>query len=569
MARMVPNTSLAEIPYDGEREVFAYLRDSPETKDWVVLHSLHIASHVNQVEGEADFVAVIPSEGVVVIEVKGHRTIRIHEGQWWFGSNPKGPSTSPIKQAADNRRSVQEFLEKKWLTLGGQVRKMPILSSLVCLPYVDVPNSIEWGPESVVNGSDFKKGSLAKRAIASIKTVTLQTGLEKNVLSPRDVELLVELLRFTKELLIDPHAEGILRKEKLLQATNEQLRVLDVIGQNRRIIVDGLAGTGKSILGMEMAIRMSRTGSGLLLTNGRLASIESKKALSQFGATNITTMSFVEFLHSRLPKSEKGQWPFILSDELILRALDAAIDGSPEPLFDWAVIDEAQDLPSADFLSCVDLVLNGGTRDGQWVLLGDFARQGIFSGKVSARDLLKALNTDASIASLTVNCRNARPVAEVLSVLLRGEPTFSAIRRTDDLGAPHLHYLDSPDHLVSAVTKVIDGYLSRGISCRDIAVLSLIPTSQSACDGLMAPSWKLSTTPTSNRDIQFASVWQFKGLEATHVILVDVAPESSWDANEFYVGVTRATADVHLFLLSTDRQSMIKRLAEKVDTNHE
>jgi len=35
------------------------------------------------------------------------------------------------------------------------------------------------------------------------------------------------------------------------------------------------------------------------------------------------------------------------------------------------------------------------------------------------------------------------------------------------------------------------------------------------------------------------------------------------------VGVTRATGDVHLFLLSTDRQSMIKRLAKKVDATYE
>ena len=569
MARMVPNTPLAEIPYDGERDVFRYLRDSPDTNDWVVLHSLHIASHVNQVEGEADFVAIIPSEGIVIIEVKGHRQIKIHEGQWWFGSNPQKSSTSPIKQAADNRRSVQDFLEKKWVSLGGQVRKMPILTSLVCLPYVDVPHSIEWGPETVVNSSDFERGALAKRAKASLAAITTQTGIVKTSISARDLEYLVELLRFTKELLIDPRAEGRIRQDKLLQATNEQLRVLDVISQNRRIIIDGLAGTGKSILGMEMAIRLSRTGPGLILTNGRLASAQSKKLLNHVGVGNIVTMSFVEFLLSRLPEQEIGQWPYFISNELILRALDASIDGSSQSTFDWVVIDEAQDLPSTEFLSCVDLVLNGGIRNGRWMFLGDFARQGIFSGKVSAADLLKTLNTDASIASMTVNCRNSRPVAEVLSVLLKDEPTFSGIRRTDDLGEPHLHYLDNPDVLVRAVTKVIDEYLSRGVSCRDIAVLSLVPTSQSMCDGLTMPNWKLATTPNASRDIQFASVWQFKGLESTHVILVDVVPENSWDENEFYVGFTRATADVHLFLLSADRQSMIKRLAEKVERFYE
>ena len=57
MARMIP-AYCAESAPPGEKAVFAALRDAAGAEHWTVLHSLGIAQHERQVEGEADFVIV-------------------------------------------------------------------------------------------------------------------------------------------------------------------------------------------------------------------------------------------------------------------------------------------------------------------------------------------------------------------------------------------------------------------------------------------------------------------------------------------------------------------------------
>lgn len=87
MARMIP-AYCAESAPPGEKTVFAALRDAPGAEDWTVLHSLGIANHVRQVEGEADFVIVVPRAGVLVVEVKSHRSVeRSSEGAWRLGQD--------------------------------------------------------------------------------------------------------------------------------------------------------------------------------------------------------------------------------------------------------------------------------------------------------------------------------------------------------------------------------------------------------------------------------------------------------------------------------------------------
>ncbi len=84
----------------GERTLFNALSTTPKTNGWIVLHSLAIASHVRHVEGEADFVVIVPDHGVVVIEVKSHSSVeRLEDGRWKLG-NQAPTARSPFQQAS-------------------------------------------------------------------------------------------------------------------------------------------------------------------------------------------------------------------------------------------------------------------------------------------------------------------------------------------------------------------------------------------------------------------------------------------------------------------------------------
>lgn len=104
---MFPAEIYTDTPSPGELEVFQRLRDDPATRDWIVLHSLDVAHHLKQVVGEIDFVVIIPSKGVLCLEVKAHRRLRCEQGQWYYGSDPAPVARSPFKQAADGMQSIR------------------------------------------------------------------------------------------------------------------------------------------------------------------------------------------------------------------------------------------------------------------------------------------------------------------------------------------------------------------------------------------------------------------------------------------------------------------------------
>ena len=76
MAKLIPNTIPKDTLSEGEKQIFSKLKNEPLTKDWIVLHSLDIAKHGWRFKGEADFVALIPNYGVMVIEVKACKYLK-------------------------------------------------------------------------------------------------------------------------------------------------------------------------------------------------------------------------------------------------------------------------------------------------------------------------------------------------------------------------------------------------------------------------------------------------------------------------------------------------------------
>ena len=79
MVTFIPPYMGEEIKSNAEKKLFYKLQDMEDTDDWTVLHSVGIANHPTQSQGEADFVVVIPGGGIFVLEVKGGR-ISYHDG---------------------------------------------------------------------------------------------------------------------------------------------------------------------------------------------------------------------------------------------------------------------------------------------------------------------------------------------------------------------------------------------------------------------------------------------------------------------------------------------------------
>src|SRR4051794_3259663 len=107
---MLPAVIDPATPSPGEILVFERLRDAPGTDNWTVLHSVSLPRHLRQVEGEVDFVIIVPGLGILCLEVKGHKTVRRDEqGLWHMGSSQ--PTTkSPFVQASSAMHSLRGAL---------------------------------------------------------------------------------------------------------------------------------------------------------------------------------------------------------------------------------------------------------------------------------------------------------------------------------------------------------------------------------------------------------------------------------------------------------------------------
>lgn len=82
MARMIPEHLSEATKSRAEEKLFRLFQQMSETDDWVIMHSVAIAKHPTQSQGESDFVVLIPDHAVLVLEIKGGG-ISYRSGTWY------------------------------------------------------------------------------------------------------------------------------------------------------------------------------------------------------------------------------------------------------------------------------------------------------------------------------------------------------------------------------------------------------------------------------------------------------------------------------------------------------
>ncbi len=553
MAKIYPAEIFSGCPSLGERQVFERLKDSANTSDWIVLHSLDIAHHVRQVSGEADFVVIVPSKGVLCLEVKGCRHLRRDESGWLYGTEQKSDPRGPFRQSSEAMHSIRNRL----------LRKRPDLAhilfwSAVVFPYVDFKmSSNEWHDWQVIDASLFKQRPLsesienvlesARRFLSTCESARWFTsGLP--TLTPKQAEVIAQDLRPSFEIFESPKGRQSRWNEEIRRYTEEQFTALDAMQANPRVLFTGPAGTGKTLLAIESARRAQAAGQKcLFVCFNRLLGRWLHEQIAPLGQT-ITTSTFHSFLLSLagcLPPADGGDAAF-WEEELPERAIEALIERDPpfEP-FDTLIIDEAQDLLRGSYLDVLDLLVRGGLASGRWRLFGDLEKQAIYSGDVlEPVALLQQRAGSAPVFSLRVNCRNSPRIATLVHLLGGLSPDYSRVLRPDNGIEPELKYFKTPADHQSLFIKVLESWYGEGIGGGEIAVLS--PRADKSCLAAQISQelWRSRLRPRGDAtggQISYASIHAFKGLEASAVLVTDIEQllgDAALDL--FYVAVTRA-----------------------------
>lgn len=466
MARMIPPDCPPDTPM-GEAILFNKLRTDPGTEGWIVLHSLELRKHRTKSEGEIDIVILAPGMGVLCLEVKGCEVKR-NEGLWVY---PYGTSVEgPFRQASRAMHSLRDHVQAR----DSSLERLLFFSAVAFTRIEFSEESPEWHPWQIINSLMLARMPIslivsrvferAHQLIASRPASRSWYDVCRSRPTHDQVRRMAGLLRGNFECFVQPRSDVQHIEESLLRLTQEQYDALDAIQDNERVVIKGLAGTGKTFLVMEAARRAVAEGKRtLVLCFNRLLGDWMAASMNSALGESIGLLRcqhlhglMREIVGDRLKVRNDPQfWSSDLPTAVIEQLLG---DGCSLPQFDVLLVDEAQDLLTDNYMDVLDLLVAGGLAGGQWALFGDFERQAIYlsGGAKAASEMLAALRARAPVHAnftLRINCRNAGPIAEILTLACSIKPGYSRfLQDMDGASVNPLFWTDGPGSNVCWMT---------------------------------------------------------------------------------------------------------------------
>ncbi len=562
MARLIPSFMDDRTP-PGERDVFNMLASGPD--DWVALHALDLAPWNRGLRTEIDFLVIVPDTGMLCIEVKSQNTISFENDKW----NPPEIKRSPFKQASDGRHTFYRRLRE----VAPQFRHVPVVHCCI-FPNArfDLQPNLSVQPWELLDARTFRAFARSTDFCAELKARMLCGINAEDNLQPLNVRLsamqidtiVASCLPVQKRR---PSArEEIQRREQEMERVlrDQQKPILQLAALNDRVVVTGAAGTGKTLIAMEVARRASDCGRrvGLICFNQLIGDwmrrqIEDKTPSHPNLIVGRAIQILAEMTGIGIPKVPLPSfWAQDLPERLEERLTDPEFRAAAT--FDYLVVDEAQDLLARPRLwECLTRFLEGGVPAGSYCLFGDFENQ-VIGDRDSMDRSLAILQTSATPARyrLSENCRNYRIVGES-AVRLSGfeRALYSGYMRVGGgIQNYDIFFYEKESEQRDKLIQWLKEFKAQGYRPAEITVLSFRASEDSAAAQFtkagykLRPAWQHSSDSTS-----YASVQAFKGLENKIIILTDVAlSEADFQRDLFYTGMTRASESVRI---SCDRRS--------------
>ncbi|MEU0930642.1 NERD domain-containing protein [Streptomyces malaysiensis] len=514
--RIIPSEISNSTRSLAERSVFTALKAIPDDRS-VALHTVHLPRHHKKRVGEIDFVVIMP-DILLFIEVKGGR-VHQHDGKWYYGppGREDGPKESPFAQASGG---MHEF-EREIGALVGDLRGHGVPSGyLVITTDVDLPRTTEFEQQQYLGATAYDGG----RGLAQGIERATRFWLTRNrwARTPVSVSLRKKMLEAVRpDFDRVPNLQSRLTHLDVAfeRLTSEQLEKLDELESNARLILTGGAGTGKTFLAAEAARRKSAHGSVLFTCASTTLATHLDRILTDDGITVL---------------------PFDRLDELQGR------------LFDYLIVDEAQDLMTLESLDTLEALVTGGLAEGRWILMLDQNNQ-VLTPNTYDPDAWEYVRPLGFVCGpMRRNCRNTVQIVNQVRSYTgadlgvasagEGEPV-----RFDDVR--------DAQHEATVLDAYVNELVREGVSPRDVTLLSASGDWETSSARLSQRAAKIERfadivgTDRTKHRLTWSSVTDFKGHENHVVCLIDLEPEHlEGRLDALYVAWTRARAQLWVAL---------------------
>jgi hypothetical protein len=579
MAKLLPPYIDKSCKSTGEKMIFDIFKNNSFSKDWIVLHSLNLSQHTVRLFGEIDFLILIPGGGIYVMEVKGG-DVKCINGVWYFTDKFKNTYTSnvgPVNQSRDAMFSLRNAIEKEF----GRGHKLTkILSGFICaFPHVSFDkHSVEYEPwqvldkDSIQSGTEYFFKNLVQQFIQ--KHRGQRWFSQKDSLpDAHDLNTLCDFLRGDFER-IRTIKERLTEFDKQVKTyTGEQFRILDSIQLNERSVTQGSAGTGKTMIAIESAVRTAAEGKTVFLTcYNRLIGEWMQKQIEEW-KDKITVSSLHSYLFEQskgfnYDKTQDSKQDFY--SKYLPNLLKDIFQKGISKKFDKLIIDEGQDLIREEYLNLFDSMVTGGLANGTWEIYGDFERQAIFA-QLSKEEMLLLISKNSQPPKflLKINCRNTRQIGEETSIISGFEKPPFLLEHLEGIPVEYIFYKDETDQ-----KKLLGEQLKKlsesGLPANELIILSPRKFENSCSNFLSGCTIReiknTSEIAASQNFFGFATVQSYKGMECNYVVITDIEDLTSEVAKSLlYVGMSRAKYGLILLIAESMRNDYREILKSKLN----
>ncbi len=557
MANIFPiKEDLSEIPL-SELMVYEALEKLGDT--FYVFHSVQWLKRTRRWPStwkENDFLILNRNLGAIVLEVKGgeieYRGTVFHQINSDTGEvsvlDP-AKKKDPLSQAIDGAYHYRNVFEKIKRATDSRLAlddRFPV-EVAVWFPKCEIGNKIDGFPlayreaaPAILDCKSFEKGPTVINEIYDFYRTR-----EKVDITDEEFDQILDSIASDFELITAPSVRKETLDRAFLKLTQEQTGLLDYISEQRFATIQGVAGTGKTLIAKEAAKNFGLEGRRVLfLCFNKFLYAYLKK---QYPYKN------VEYYNIHTLIKEYAQGNDDLSDPDRRADVLEEINWDDLP-FDDVVIDEAQDFHNREVVYFKEFA---EIKEGHFLAFYD-------KNQVVQTEEVPAWIRDSECKLLlTKNCRNTYEIAltayNVIDVelnqkiqMMNGEKTGISFVKGD------------PAMKLTRLINLLTGD-KYGYEYGDIVILSLKREEDSILSGISRLSGIPITHERSNSSIFFTTARKFKGLESRVVIIIDI-DETCFDNEKnkrnFYVACSRATQ--HLSLIINGDDQKIKRIADAI-----
>ena len=364
-----------------------------------------------------------------------------------------------------------------------------------------------------------------------------------------------------------------------IEFDEDQRMLYNFMFSNKRLIIRGLAGTGKTILAAKKAVEESNNEKRVLILTktvgvGRFLSLLTRTKQFKRNFLEISSIDgYVSNLARRLkikinnPQKLEDEDKRKHFDDYLPKVCEEIFNSNKDKKYDLLIVDEGQDFHKNWYEPLKNMVKD----DGHLFLFYDPLQKQITN---SMAEILNENKDNFPYFNLTANYRNSSSITNFLSKLINKfysdvNTSYSKLSKFEGK-KPEFIVADSFDEIVDKTkNKVLRLIADEKFDGKDIAILSdlsMKPANYNSTNSLRANLEANELEVISAREyaipyikegyenkITFDSIKRFKGLEKPIIILVNL--DSNMDNEEkmsdIYSGLSRARG--HLIIVSNQQ----------------